>query len=65
MKHLDASWKYTTKVGIGPGELLVREYLYRQGASEFQEKLIDVLTKKLEGEYGADEIIGIVKSLKP
>lgn len=65
MKNLDSSWKYTTKVGIAPGELLVRESLYRQGASEFQEKALSELNKLSEDITGLDEVLNIIKGLKP
>lgn len=63
MKNLDSSWKYTTKVNIHDGERLVRESIYRQGASDFQEKLIEIL----ENREAEDEpsILELVKNLKP
>jgi len=63
MKNLDSEWKYTTKVNIAQAELLGRIGYYRQGASEFQERLLKVLEDRQPGDE--PNIITLVKELKP
>ena len=63
--NLDSSWKYTTKVNISPIELVGRNNAYRDGAADFQSRLIEEFTKTMEREYGFDELIEVVKKLKP
>jgi hypothetical protein len=61
-KELDSSWKYTTKVNIASAENLLRNEYYRQGASDFQTRLIEVLEDRMEADD--PNILELVKELK-